>query len=188
MPANTSIAAAIAKVVPGEKSFAVVYNGKTLGAGEHVPKAQTHAGPPELIFPIQQQQSSSGASAPKTYLVVMLDLDAPYASFPILGPLLHWIQPGVRATTSGSLTYTQSDPFLVDYIGASPPPGSGPHRYAFFVYEQPDGFELKRLSTRYGSAGGQKVGAAKRVRFDLDAFEREAGLGRSLGCTYVKSN
>ena len=117
----------------------------------------------------------------------MLDMDAPFPSLPIMGPILHWMQPGLKAI-SGSLTYTQSESFLVDYIGASPPPGSGPHRYCFFLYEQPTSFDQKKIATKSGSQAGAKVGAGKRIRFDLDAFEKEAGLGKIVACTYVKSN
>ena len=42
MPVNNPAKAAIEQVAPGEKSFAVVYDGKTLAAGDHIPKARKY--------------------------------------------------------------------------------------------------------------------------------------------------
>ena len=36
------------------------------------------------------------AAAEKTYIVIALDLDAPFPSWKGLGPILHWIQPGLK--------------------------------------------------------------------------------------------
>lgn len=109
-------------------------------------------------------------------------MDPPFPSFPIMGPILHWLQPNYTGTPDGKMT--SSGPFVADFIGPQPPPGSGPHRYAFFLYEQPAGFEV----AKFAPAGGKSMGIGKRVRFDLDRFEKEAGLGGIVASTYFKSN
>ena len=41
---------------------------------------------------------------------------------------------------------------------------------------------------KYTPAGGAKLGNGKRMRYDLDAFVKEAGLGEVLAVNYFKSN
>lgn len=73
---------------------------------------------------------------------------------------------------------------MADYIGPAPPPGSGPHRYVFFLYEQPADFDVQK----YASPEGRKVGAMKRMFYDLDAFEGTAKLGPIVAANYFTSN
>lgn len=115
--------------------------------------------------------------------MICLDLDPPFKSFAVLGPALHWIQPGLKSSDrAGKLAYTDS--YICDYAGPGPPPVSGPHRYIFLLYEQPADFDLKK----YAPPAGQKVGISKRVRYDLEAFEKEAGLGAVVAANYFESN
>jgi phosphatidylethanolamine-binding protein len=120
-------------------------------------------------------------------MVVGLDIDAPFPSFGVLGPILHWIQPGLQATTPtdvGSFTLKPSAPFVANYIGPAPPPGSSPHRYIFFLYEQPESFD----GQKYAPPNGANLGNMQRMRYDLDAWEREIKLGPVLAANYFKSN
>jgi hypothetical protein len=130
--------------------------------------------PPSISWP--------SASETITYLIVNLDLDPPFVSFPFLGPALHWIQPGVKASPEKVLT--SSDPFVADYAGPGPPPGSGPHRYCFLLYEQPAGFD----GNKWAPPNGQSFPISKRIRYDLGAWEKEAGLGNPLAVGWFKSN
>lgn len=115
----------------------------------------------------------------------------------MLGPILHWVQPGLKAdSSSSSAISTQTDggatpvpletaePFVADYIGPAPPPGSSPHRYVFFLYEQPAGFD----GGKYAPPGGQKLGVWSRMRASLDALEGEYGLGGVVAANYFTSN
>lgn len=130
--------------------------------------------PPEIFF--------QGLDASKTYLVVHLDIDAPFPSWTVLGPILHWIQPGVKVTETSTLD--TSAPFIANYIGPAPPPGSSPHRYIFFLYEEPAGFEPKK----YAPADGQTLSNWYRMRYDLDSWAKEIGLGSVLAFNYFNSN
>ncbi|EME80522.1 uncharacterized protein MYCFIDRAFT_31574, partial [Pseudocercospora fijiensis CIRAD86] len=129
---------------------------------------------PHLIFPLSKPD--------KTYLIIALDLDALFVNIPILGPILHWIQPGLKASADNVLT--TNEPFVADYIGPAPPPLSGPHRYCFFLYEQPENFDGRK----YAPPNGGKLSAMKRMRFDVEGFENEVGLGVIVGCAYFRSN
>lgn len=139
--------------------------------------------PPEILYP--------AASADKTYLAMSLDLDAPFKSLPVLGPIWHWCQSDLRiASAAGTATTTPSgklepaEPPVVNYIGPAPPPGASPHRYAFFLYEQPAGFDAKARSP----AGGKEVGVKPRMWFSLDEWEAKVGLGEVLALNYFTSN
>jgi phosphatidylethanolamine-binding protein (PEBP) family uncharacterized protein len=119
-------------------------------------------------------------------MLIALDIDAPFPQLGVLGPILHWNQPGLTATplASGPSKLESSEPFVANYIGPAPPPLGGPHRYCFFLYEQLEGFEGKN----YAPPGGKTMGNFQRMWYDLDAFEKEAGLGAALAVNYFKSN
>jgi phosphatidylethanolamine-binding protein len=120
-------------------------------------------------------------------MVICLDIDAPFPSFGVLGPILHWIQPGLkpeRAADGKSILTSSGTPFVANYIAPAPPPGSSSHRYVFLLYEQPAGFDGKK----YAPAGGKNLGNWHRMRYDLGAFEKEAKLGPVLAANYFCSN
>jgi hypothetical protein len=115
-------------------------------------------------------------------MVICLDLDPPFASFPIAGPVNHWLQSGFRLSPSdASGKLETSDPFVIDYYRPGPPPGAGPHRYLFLLYEQPANFDVK------AHAPGKAVGVFGRIRYDLDAWEQKIGLGPVLAANYFNS-
>ncbi|PYH91157.1 PEBP-like protein [Aspergillus ellipticus CBS 707.79] len=119
-----------------------------------------------------------------TYMVVCLDLDAPFACFGFLGPVLHWIQPGLKpAPISGGFKLRVREPFVANYIGPSPPPCISPHRYVFLLFEQPVGFDVHR----WAPPDGKTMGSWRRMRFDLDAWGKRIGLGPVLAFNYFVS-
>ncbi|EYE90521.1 YbhB/YbcL family Raf kinase inhibitor-like protein [Aspergillus ruber CBS 135680] len=147
--------------------------------GQFIPRGEAQ-GIPEISF-------STATNANKTYLLVSIDLDGPFPSFSILSPILHWIQPSLHPAPSedGTTTILKANaPFIANWIGPEPPPGSSPHRYVFLLYEQPEEFEVHR----YTSEGGKEMGIWGRVRFDLDGFAREIGLGEVVAANYFLSN
>lgn len=121
-------------------------------------------------------------------MVVGLDIDAPFPSFGALGPILHWIQPGLQLSTSSensdTSTLEATAPFVANYIGPAPPPWSSPHRYIFFLYEQPEGFDVKK----YAPPNDQNLGNMQRMWYSLDGWEEEASLGPILASNYFTSN
>ena len=115
-------------------------------------------------------------------MVIGVDIDAPFPSFGVLGPILHWVQPGLKPLQTGELTSSDT-PFVANYIGPAPPPGSSSHRYVFLLYEQPADFDAKK----YAPANGAKMSNWQRMRYDLGAFEKKVGLGPVLAANYFKS-
>lgn len=114
-------------------------------------------------------------------------MDAPFPSFNKLGPVLHWVQPGLKSVDSveAAAPLETSEPFITNYIGPAPPPGSSPHRYVFFLYEQPDGFDGVR---RFAPKDGKTVGVGGRMWASLDEWEKKLGLGEIVAVNYFKSN
>ncbi|KAK3049025.1 hypothetical protein LTR09_009679 [Extremus antarcticus] len=169
---------------PHTPKVGLSFNGKVVGNGEHIPKAETHV-TPTLTLP-----TPSGV-----YIVVCIDLDAPFPSFSFLGPILHWFQSGLRASasstpsTSGDSIGTQLTalgiPHIVDYAGAGPPPGSGPHRYIFLLYQQSGDFDASKHAV---VKEGQKVGISKRIKYDFAALVRDAKLGEPVAGNWFISN
>lgn len=128
-------------------------------------------------------KTAAPPSPTTSYMIVGMDIDAPFPSLGVLGPILHWIQPDVKPSSSGVLEFGDA-PFVANYIGPAPPPGSAPHRYCFFVYEQPEGFEGKK----HAPAGGKNLGNMSRMRWSLDDWERKAGLKELVAGNFFKSN
>lgn len=146
----------------------------------YCPGASDAQSPPELFV--------RGLSQNTTYMVVSVDVDAPFPSFGVLGPILHWIQPGLQPAPSESGTDAYAlkitAPCVANYIGPAPPPGSSPHRYIFMLYEQPGGFD----GAKYAPPGGKELGTMSRLRYDLDSWGEQVKLGPPVAANYFTSN
>ncbi|ORY71449.1 phosphatidylethanolamine-binding protein [Pseudomassariella vexata] len=168
MPVNISVNEVLEAIETDKsKVLGISFAGKLISTGDYIPRTDSSAteaqSPPKISFP--------AASATATYVVVALDLDAPFPSFGVLGP----------ANANGILT--SSEPFVANYVGPAPSPGSSPHRYTFFLYEQQADFDGKK----HAPPGGKPLPNTRRMRFDLDAWEKTTGLGKPLAVNYFKS-
>ncbi|TAQ90918.1 hypothetical protein B7494_g815 [Chlorociboria aeruginascens] len=174
MPTNAIVKRILGAVEKdSSKTLGVIINGKAITTKQYIPRAEAQS-TPEISYAVPKSSA--------TYLVVALDLDAPFPSFGVLGPILHWIQPGFKAGPNDTLT--SNEPFIANYIGPAPPPGSSPHRYTFFLFEQPEGFDAKK----YAPAGGKPLSNWHRMRYDLDSWQKDAKLGEPLAVNYFLSN
>jgi phosphatidylethanolamine-binding protein (PEBP) family uncharacterized protein len=129
---------------------------------------------PSLVWP------DAATDSTKKYLHINIDLDAPFQSFSILAPILHFLQKDIVIGANGALE-TSSAP-LVDWIKPGPPPGSGPHRYVSLLYEQPDGFNSDGSIIPEGG-----MARIARMRFDLGGFEKKGGLGKPVAGAWFSS-
>lgn len=198
MPSNESVKAGLALIENDKSKVLGVTTGKhVVEPGLYIPRAgkECSVHPSHTYQLMLMYFTSDAQEAPEltfdvpnpegTYLVVSLDIDAPFPSFAVLGPILHWIQSGLKpAQKNGKLSLTATDPFVADYIGPGPPPGSAPHRYCFFLYEQPAGFDAKA----HAPPDGAKMGVWGRMRYSLDDWERQVNLGPILAANYFTSN
>jgi phosphatidylethanolamine-binding protein (PEBP) family uncharacterized protein len=141
--------------------------------GQHLPRAKATT-EPTITFP--------GAVPGKKYLVINIDLDAPFSSFPFLAPICHWVKHDLTVSQEGA-ALTSSTPTLVEWGPPGPPPGAGPHRYVFALYEQPESFTPETVLP-----GGVKLTRTGRMRFDFEGFEKKTGVGGVVAGGYFNSN
>ncbi|KAF7871654.1 hypothetical protein EAF04_003761 [Stromatinia cepivora] len=174
MPTNASVKRALAAIEKDpSKVLGVAYNGKAITTKQYIPRAGAQTAP-ELSFAVPNPSA--------TYMVVMLDLDAPFPSLQVLGPILHWIQPGYKVGANNVLT--TDAPFIANYIAPAPPPGSDPHRYSFYLFEQPEDFDGKK----YAPANGKPLSNWFRMRYDLDNWQKTAKLAEPIAANFFLSN
>ncbi|KAI1617382.1 phosphatidylethanolamine-binding protein [Exophiala viscosa] len=160
-------------VKDASKILGLSYGQKTLESDELVSRTDA-ANEPQLSFPAGDLSSR--------YIVVSLDNDAPYASFNILSPILHWIQADLKVSPATN-NLTSEGAAVVNWIGPDPPPGSGPHRYVFLLYKQPSNFN----SNDHAAPGGQAVRLWPRIRWNLAEWEKKTKVGQPVAVGYFKS-
>lgn len=193
MPANASVKRILSAVEnDSSKTLGVTVNGKAITTKQYIPRAGASSLSRSRTHVHTLTISTESQSAPEisyavpdpsaTYMVVALDIDAPFPTFDLLGPILHWIQPGFKAGPNNVLT--SSEPFVANYIGPAPPPCSSPHRYVFFLFEQPNDFNGKK----YAPANEKPLSNWHRMRYDLDVWQKTAKLGEPLAANYFLSN
>ncbi|KAK6330349.1 hypothetical protein TWF696_003445 [Orbilia brochopaga] len=124
--------------------------------------------------------------ANQTFLVLMVDPDAPSPRETSISQILHWLQPGARAIPNTAVDIRRQDGstvtlFQLDmtaraiapYRGPSPP-SQEPHRYIFMLFPQQNGTFV--LPNEFQQFQGGKV----RQKFDAQAFAQAAGLGAPI--------
>ncbi|GAA6063573.1 hypothetical protein JCM10212_003152 [Sporobolomyces blumeae] len=122
------------------------------------------------------------------HLLLVIDPDAPTRPDPKWGPFLHFIQPGLKPRSVDEIEALHADKTsrsgaddgedagiwasnegtksLVEWLGPAPPEGSGPHRYVYLLYRQPNSeVKLPKSSPQ----GGIKD-MEDRKQFDFESF------------------
>lgn len=124
------------------------------------------------------------------YIVICLDLDAPFLSFSVLSPVAHWIQTDLVAAQTNSedgFTKLETDVrCIMPYIGPGPPPPSAPHRYVFMLWEQPAAISADSVSEALSLPA--EPGLTARIRWDQSSVETKLGLGEPLAVNYFVAN
>jgi hypothetical protein len=119
------------------------------------------------------------------YVVICLDLDAPFPSFSPLGPIAHAIDFDLVASPADSEGFSLLESktvSLIPYTGPGPPPPSAPHRYVFMAWEQPEGISTDMVRKQFSIP--ETPGVMARMRWDQPAFETKLGLGKALAANY----
>ncbi|KAK8224228.1 phosphatidylethanolamine-binding protein [Phyllosticta paracitricarpa] len=143
----------------------------------YLPANRTTLGPP------------TNSTLPATYLVLMVDPDAPSPQNTSSSQILHWLQPGARLSRSTE-TQTANDTAIslldagttepvVAYQGPAPP-SVAPHRYILLVFRQPDGPANFTLPPDYEA----RRGGMNRTLFNATDFVQKADLGEPVAATF----
>ncbi|KAF2100167.1 PEBP-like protein [Rhizodiscina lignyota] len=153
------------------KVIGLKFGTREVKPGEKIPKGEAH-GLPTLTW---------NALSGQKFIVISLDIDAPFPSFAPLSPALHWLQTGLEVEASSGVL-TSSDPVIAFWAPPRPPPISSPHRYLFLLYQQPEDCDVGQFTKACG------YGIKDRMRWDLSNFEKQAKLGPVAAATYFFSN
>lgn len=127
----------------------------------------------------------------EAYIAISLDPDAPFATFPFLSPILHSCQTGLSGANGdideeGWTRLTATEQPAAPWIPPKPPRISGPHRYVFLIWVQPEGVTREKVWEMMG--WGENVGLGKRIRWDIESFVRKVGLGKIIGGAWFVSS
>ncbi|KAI0832580.1 phosphatidylethanolamine-binding protein [Trametes gibbosa] len=112
--------------------------------------------------------------AQQTFVLAMVDPDAPTPQDPTASQIRHLLAPGLQA--NGSLAtgavLVNNTPAISDFLRPTPPAGSDPHRYTLVLFVQPANFT---------SAVGQFLNASTPIsNFNISLFAQELGLGSPI--------
>ncbi|KAH7918164.1 PEBP-like protein [Leucogyrophana mollusca] len=111
-------------------------NGAEALLGNTLTKAQTKGEPTVAFAPMQTPDGNS------SHTLVMTDPDAPSRGDPKWAQWRHWVVSGIKAPPAtafetGNLAAKLTKPASTPYVGPAPPAGTGPHRYALLLFEEP---------------------------------------------------
>ncbi|UKZ92894.1 uncharacterized protein TrAFT101_007827 [Trichoderma asperellum] len=95
---------------------------------------------PFVSFEAEAGDSSGDAS----YMLLLIDPDAPTPDDPKFAFWRHWVLPGLRPLTSADGIVAQTKPVLTEYLAPGPKDDSKPHRYLFLLFREPHGLTLTK--------------------------------------------
>ncbi|CAG2171603.1 unnamed protein product [Oppiella nova] len=105
------------------------------------------------------------------YTLVLTDPDVFGRNGPKYGEYKHWVVVNIPGTD------IKRGRDLTEYQSSGPARGTGPHRYVFLVYKQPDIIETdSKIVNTYSLEG--------RLFFDVRSFARKYNLGEPVAINY----
>jgi len=127
------------------------------------------------------------------YILVQIDLDAPFASAPFLAPICHGINTDLvvsgEVDAAGFVKLESSVPAVVPHGPAGPPPLAAPHRYVFMLWQQTERSGEDQIRAALALEKGKEVAISSRMRFDEEGFEKNMNLSAEpLAGNYFTSN
>ncbi|KAH9941046.1 phosphatidylethanolamine-binding protein [Amylocystis lapponica] len=120
---------------------------------------------------------SSTVSTEHGFVVMMMDLDAPFPDFSVVSPYRHFLGGDFfPASTSycDCIALVNSTAPVSNWVSPDPQ-GKNPHRYVFLLYVQSARFNNQTIVTP----------ATPINNFDVSSFAQAVGLGNPIGGTYM---
>ncbi|KAF8238896.1 PEBP-like protein, partial [Tricholoma matsutake] len=110
----------------------------------------------------------------QTFVLVLVDPDAPTPQNPNISQYLHFLAGNFHTNTAASnpTLLTNQSAALMDYFPPTPPAGSDPHRYVLVVYDQPATFNAQASSFVNATTSRQ--------HFNLTTFASVVNLGTPI--------
>ncbi|KAI0720274.1 phosphatidylethanolamine-binding protein [Cerioporus squamosus] len=118
--------------------------------------------------------SNTTTFAQQTFVLAMVDPDAPTPQNPTVAQIRHLLAPNITlngSLASGALLVNNS-PAISDFQRPTPPAGSDPHRYILLLFAQPSNFS--------SVVPGVVNSSTPISNFNISAFAEQLGLGSPL--------
>ncbi|KAM0522446.1 hypothetical protein ACHAPE_002036 [Trichoderma viride] len=115
------------------------------------------------LAPFVSFEAEAGDSGEASYMLLLVDPDAPTPDDPKFAYWRHWVLPGLTPLTSADGIVAQTKPVLTEYLAPGPKDDSKPHRYLFLLFREPHGLALTKEDV-----GGEEF--VQRRSFDAVKF------------------
>ena len=157
--------------VPFQGSQAPISNGTLVRVSE-VSQA------PSISISATPSAPPNNPEKPTRLTLLLIDPDAPTPDDPKFAYWRHWVVTGIPAPSGPDTSLVEAGRTLTAYLAPGPKDESGPHRYLFLVFAEPEGLGLEK-----GDAGGEEF--VERRSFGIDGFVQRHGL-RLVGVQWMR--
>lgn len=153
------------KLIPADfnpsYNLTITFPSKSPSNGSLVRASAVAEKPSISISPLSPNQPKTNPSL----TLLLLDPDAPTPDDPKFAFWRHW----VITSIPGDAQEVSEGKELTRYLAPGPKDESGPHRYLFLLFREPEGFEVER-----GDVGGEEF--VERRSFPAGEFVEKYGL------------
>lgn len=108
------------------------------------------------------------------YTLAMVDPDAPSREVPTYREIEHWLVVNILGSD------ISTGQIIAEYTGSKPPEGSGLHRYATFVYKQPN-------EIHFEETGNGPISSEQRRSFSIRNFAHKYALGEPIAGNFFEA-
>jgi phosphatidylethanolamine-binding protein (PEBP) family uncharacterized protein len=123
--------------------------------------------------------STSNSGIAQSFTFLLIDPDAPTPDDPKFAYWRHWVVVNVPSSGSGDGSGDVKDgKTLTQYLAPGPKDESGPHRYLFLLFKEPQGFSIEK-----DDVGGEEF--VDRRSFGAKEFVEKHGL-KLVGVQWMK--
>ncbi|KAF7297750.1 OV-16 antigen [Mycena kentingensis (nom. inval.)] len=144
-----------------------------LHPGQNVPRNQTASAPSFALHFPGRSGASANASASGTFVVFMIDPDAPSPQNRSFSEIRHFLGGDLYPNHHGGLANHTAA--ISEYLQPTPPPESAAHRYVFLAFLQSKEFASQTL-----------VNASTPIfLFNVSQFAAETGLGSPIAGNFM---
>lgn len=112
--------------------------------------------------------SSSDAGSAQSFTFLLIDPDAPTPDDPKFAYWRHWVVTNIPSSESGDGD-VKDGKTITQYLAPGPKDESGPHRYLFLLFKEPQGFSVEK-----SDVGGEEF--VDRRSFGAKEFVEKHGL------------
>jgi phosphatidylethanolamine-binding protein (PEBP) family uncharacterized protein len=142
----------------------------TLGLSVKFPSLTPENGSIARVSQVKEQPSiclSPSSATTSIYTFMMIDPDAPTPDDPKFAYWRHWVVTSLSPSTPDNIT--DKGTTVTPYLAPGPKDESGPHRYLFLLFKEPEGYSLEKADV-----GGDEF--VERRSFRAEELVQKKGL------------